>query len=108
MGGRDVVVATTDKIAQAGFDVSIPTDWDDVVFLVATVVVALIIAVLSERLESRRAQKAGGKWPTTKLHRTLNGLWYWTCWYCNEASQRFPTREAARSSASLHTDHVER
>ena len=71
----------------------------------AFLVVGVLGSSLLDALRYRRGKRRG-KWPTTKVSK--EGGWHWTCWYCNEVSELFPTREAAEGSASQHTDHVER
>ena len=81
------------------------------IFFVVTVVVFLGLVVawyaLRDRIEYRRGSRMG-RWPTTEVREAEDGGWYWSCWYCNEASTLFPTLQAAEVSARQHTDHVDR
>jgi hypothetical protein len=43
----------------------------------------------------------------TKVRMTAAGRWYWNCFYCEEESIQFPTREAAVSAAAQHPAHPE-
>jgi hypothetical protein len=67
----------------------------------------VLVSVWREGVNYRRGARRG-RWPTTKVREAEEGGWQWTCWYCNEVSPVFPTREAAEVSARQHTDHVDR
>lgn len=103
IGDRDVLIAQ----AYSG-DLDSEADLLVVVVL-AMVTLGLVVlgSLLRDSLKYRKGAKRG-KWPTTKVRQAQEGGWHWTCWYCNEVSTLFPTREAAEDSASQHTDHVER
>lgn len=97
-------------IAQTVPATGIDNEWEFLFYvggLAVTFVLVGLWVTLRDTVVYRKGAKRG-KWPTTKVRRARGGGWHWTCWYCNEVSILFPTREAAQGSASQHTDHVER
>lgn len=97
-------------IAQMAPGVPIDSGMEFLVWVGGVVVTMGLVILGSVLLDARKYRKGAkrGKWPTTKVRRAPGGGWHWTCWYCNEVSILFPTREAAQGSARQHTDHVER
>jgi hypothetical protein len=89
---------------------SIDSDLELLIYIggiAVTAVVGALIWVVWDSVRNRKAKRMD-YYQTTKVRRVDGSLWYWTCWYCQEESTRFLSREAAGQSARHHTDHVER